>query len=339
MRIIIYGAGAIGGALGGHLALAGQEVILIGRPAHVKAIQEHGLRLITPGGTHILQLPAVTVPDQIDFRPDDVVFLCMKGQNTEEALRSLREVIDNIPIFCFQNGVRNEEVAARYFPRVYAVMMRLGSVYLNEGEVSVRRDPPGSLVMGSYPAGTDELVEAVAAKLRAAGLLVKVAADTMPYKWGKLVFNMVNIVGAITDEGGSNIELITTALRQEAQGILAEAGIRWVSQETLSLEWPEGASKPRSVLPGKVRSSTWQSLARRQGGTESDFINGEIVRLAKKIGRQAPINAMLLHILQEMAANREPPGKYTPAQLRLLLGLEHTSRQHKSNDGKSKADS
>ena len=46
--------------------------------------------------------------------------------------------------------------------------------------------------------------------------------------------------------------------------------------------------------------------------------------MAKKLRRQAPINAMLLRISQEMAANREPPGKYTPAQLSALLGLTYS---------------
>jgi 2-dehydropantoate 2-reductase len=142
-RTIIYGAGAIGGVVGGHLALAGKEVVLIGRPKHMKAIREHGLRLVTPRGTHTLQLTAVTEPSQIDFRPEDVVFLCVKGQDTEEALRTLRAQVEDIPIFCFQNGVRNEEVASRYFPRVYGVVVRVGGVFVNNGEVIARYDPPG----------------------------------------------------------------------------------------------------------------------------------------------------------------------------------------------------
>lgn len=174
MRVIIYGAGGIGGVVGGHLARVGHDVVLIGRPGHVRAINEHGLRLVTPTGTHTLQLPAVTGPDQIDFGPDDIVFLCMKGQNTEEALRDLRTITSDVPIFCLQNGVRNEEISARYFPRVYGVMVRIGAVYLTEGEVTARRDPPGWLVIGRYPQGTDELAEAAAAKLRTAGFMVMV---------------------------------------------------------------------------------------------------------------------------------------------------------------------
>ena len=322
MRVVIYGAGAIGGVVGGHLAYVGQDVILIGRPGHVKAIQGHGLRFITPSGTHILRLPAVITPDHIDFGPDDVVFLCMKGQNTEEALCDLRAVTEDVPIFCFQNGVRNEELATRYFPRVYGVRVLVGGVYFTDGEVIARRDPPGWLIMGRYPTGTDDLVEAMATKLRTARFLVVVTPDVMPYKWGKLMRNLANAIGTITNARGDDIDVIAKAARQEAQEIFTQEGIRWISAEELALEWPESTIQPRSSLPIEAQSSTWQSLARRQGTIETDFLNGEVVRLAKKLGRQAPINEGLLHISQEMAANRELPGKYTPAQLCALLGLD-----------------
>jgi len=323
MRIIIYGAGGIGCVVGGHLARAGHDVVLIGRPGHVKVINEHGLHLITPTSTYSLRIPAVTGPDKIDHEADDVVFICMKGQNTEEALRDLKGVTEDVPVFCFQNGVRNEEIAARYFPRVYGVMVRVGAVYLTDGEVIARRDPPGLVVIGCYPDGTDELVEAVAMKLRTASFLVKTTTDVMPYKWGKLIGNIANAIGAITNVswGDTSISPITTAARQELQGLLTQAGIRWVPGEEVTQEWPELTAPPRGRLDTEAQSSTWQSLGRRQGTVETEFLNGEVVRLAKKLGRQAPINEMLLRISQEMAANREPPGKYTPAQLSKLLGV------------------
>jgi len=322
MRVIIYGAGGIGGVVGGHLARAGHDVVLVGRPGHVQAIKEHGFRLVTPTETHILRLSAVTSLDQIDFGPDDVIFLCMKGQGTEEALRTLKEITSDVPIFCLQNGVGNEETATRYFPRVYGVMVRIGAVYLTAGEVTVRRDPPGWLVIGCYPRGTDELAEAVAAKLRTAGFMVLVTPDVMPYKWGKLMNNLANAVGAITDARGSDVTAITRAAQQELQDLLAQAGIRWVTAEEVAHELPEIAMPLRGRLDTEAQSSTWQSLARRTGTIETEFLNGEVVRLAKKLGRQAPVNEKLLSICLEMSANRDLPGKYTLSQLRQLLGLK-----------------
>ena len=325
MRIIIYGAGGIGGLVGGNLARASHDVVLIGRPGNVKAINERGLKVILPTGTHIVRLPAVTGPDQINFGPEDVVFLCVKGQNTEGALRDLQAVTKDVPIFCLQNGVRNEEITAQYFPRVYGVVVRVGAVYLDDGEVVSRRDPPGWLVIGRYPKGTDEVIEAVAPMLRSAEFPVLVTPDVMPYKWGKLMTNVVNAIGAITNARGDDVEPIARATRKKLQDLLAQAGLRWVSAEQLAQEWPAMNMPLRGRVDTEAQSSTWQSLARGQGTIETEFLNGEVVRLAEKLGRQAPINEKLIRISQEMAANHDSPGKFTPDQLCALLGLNRPS--------------
>jgi 2-dehydropantoate 2-reductase len=176
--------------------------------------------------------------------------------------------------------------------------------------------------MGCYPTGTDDLVETVAANLRSAGFLVKVTPDVMPYKWGKLMNNLTNATLAITNVRGGDTQPILAAVQQEATDILAQAGIRWVSNEELSQEWPERNVKPRGVVPDDSGSSTWQSLTRRQGTVETDFLNGEIVRLADQLKSRAPLNEKLLHICQEMASKGETPGKYTPTELSRLLGLD-----------------
>ena len=320
-RMIVYGAGAVGSVVGGHLARVGNNVILISRPGHANAICQQGLRFVTPSGTHILPLPAVTAPDQIDFGPDDVVLLCMKSQNTNQALRDLRTVVQDVPIFCFQNGVRNEEIATQYFRRVYGVMVRVGGTFLTNGEVTGCWDPPGWLIIGRYPTGTDDLAEVVAANLRTAGFFAMVTPDVMPYKWGKLMINLANAISAITNTRGDDDDRIAKAARQEAREILAQAGIHWISRDDLALEWPESAIKQRSIVDSQMQNSTWQSLTRQQGSVESDSFNGEIAQLAARLESRAPVNETLLRISQQMAANHEPPGKYTSTELCRLIGL------------------
>jgi 2-dehydropantoate 2-reductase len=322
VRIIIYGAGGIGSVVGGHLWRSGQAVVLIGRAGHVSAIRKNGLKLITPTGNHILKIPAVTSPLEIQLTPDDVVFLCMKGQNTEGALADLFAVIRDVPIFCLQNGVRNEEIASQSFPRVFGAMVRIGAVYLKDGEVICRRDPPGWLVIGRYPQGMDDLAEEVARRLRHGEFSVKLTEDVMPYKWGKLMANLGNAVDAITDAKGKGAEKVVKAARQELIDLLKEASIHWISQEDLVKEWSEMRMPLKGSFETRELSSTWQSLARQQGSVETDSLNGEVVRLAKRLGQKAPVNEKLLQISQEMAANHEKPGKYTREQLASLLGLD-----------------
>ncbi len=326
MRYIIYGAGGIGSIMGGHLARTGHDVVLIGRPGHVSVINSNGLHLITPIGTYVLRIPAVTNPSQVDFSTDDVIFLCMKGQDTDIALKDLKRVAEDMPVFCFQNGVRNEEIAIQYFSSVYGVMVRVSAEYITDGEVTSHRDPPGWYIIGRYPEGTDEIAEAVAEELRTAGYLVRTTADVMPYKWGKLMSNLNNAIVAITNGDRESMRSIYYAVFREAQAIVQKAGIKWISHEQVAKDWTEITAPLHGRLNTEAQSSTWQSLARRQGSVETEFLNGEIVRVAKRLGLQAPINEKLTEISQEMAANHEPPGKYTPAQLSEILELNNSSR-------------
>ena len=321
MRLIIYGAGGIGCVIGGHLARTGQETVLIGRPGNVEAINSKGLTLITPTGTHNLKVPAVTGPEQVEFTEDDAVLLCMKGQDTEGALQALKAVTRDVPIFCFQNGVRNEETATRFYSRVYGVMVRVGAVYVKDGEITARRDPPGWFIIGRYPGGIDETSKTVAAQLAQASFLTLNRDEVMPYKWGKMMGNLANSIDAITNAGGEPVRGIVRATQKELEDLMSEAGIKLKSHEETVEEWPDIAAPLKGRLDTEEKSSTWQSLARGQGSVETEFLNGEVVRLAASLKKEAPINDALGRITQEMADNYEQPGKYTPAQLSEMLGI------------------
>jgi ketopantoate reductase len=57
-------------------------------------------------------------------------------------------VVKDVPIFCLQNGVRNEEIVSKYYPRVYGVMVKAGVVFTQDGEVTIRGNTPGHLWLG-----------------------------------------------------------------------------------------------------------------------------------------------------------------------------------------------
>ncbi|MBM4435932.1 MAG: NAD(P)-binding domain-containing protein [Actinobacteria bacterium] len=123
MRTVVFGAGAIGSVIGAQLARAGQDVVLIARPAH--AINAHGLKLWRPEGEQLVRVPATTALAQLDLLHRDlVVLLCVKGQDTTAALAQIADAIGTrTPVFCCQNGVGNEALAARDFSRVYGVVV------------------------------------------------------------------------------------------------------------------------------------------------------------------------------------------------------------------------
>ena len=109
MRYIVYGPGGIGGALGGHLFRSGREVVLVGRGSHIEKIRRHGLDLITPKESFRLKVPAVDGPGGVDWKEGDVVYLAMKSQDTEGALRDLVATgvaVEDLRIICFSERHR-----------------------------------------------------------------------------------------------------------------------------------------------------------------------------------------------------------------------------------------
>ena len=126
MRFIIHGAGAVGSLVGGKLAESGCDVVLVGRSAHAEAVNRHGLKIRSLNGDRVVKnLHAFTSPHEISPRPGDVILLTVKSVETAHSVQSLREVFpEETPIFCLQNGVRNEEMAARRFWRCGRMTVR-----------------------------------------------------------------------------------------------------------------------------------------------------------------------------------------------------------------------
>ena len=333
MRFVIYGAGAVGSVVGGYLTQAGYDVVLIGRPQHVAQVRAAGLLLQNKEGVHTVKVEAVTSLDGITLTEEDRVFLTVKSQDTPTAVTDLaRHGPGILPLFCFQNGVRNEEIAAQRFDRVYGVLVMIGGRYLGPGRVV--NFTGRSVTIGRYPRGLDALAASVAAVLRRAGLKVTLSEDVMAGKWSKLILNLTNPFHAITD-----LSLIEARRLPEARAFIAdmwEEGLRVLEAAGIDYEDIPGRSSIREQIrqlregapeqdlqedpEGHYRPSTWQDLALQRGSTEVDAFNGEIVRLGARHGIPTPINQLLLGLVEDMADKKELPGKYSIGDLRAMLG-------------------
>jgi len=168
MRFIIAGAGAVGTALGGYLAESGYGVVLVSRPAHVAAIRERGLTLKTAKGAFRPTVSAVASAKEITWRTDDIVFLTCKSQHTRALLDELKTAPAETPVFCFQNGVRNEEWAAETFQNVYGGLVLISATFTEPGVVEHTRNDV--MAIGRYPSGLDSVTERTGKALERAGL-------------------------------------------------------------------------------------------------------------------------------------------------------------------------
>lgn len=328
MRFIIYGAGAVGGSIGGRLAQAGHEVALICRGAHLEAVRQRGLLLRTPEGDHRLPVTAVAHPRELAFTADDVVVLTMKTQHTEAALLDLETSGGaDVPVVCTQNGVENERLAARRFPRVYAMLVALPATHLEPGEVIAEGTPlTGVLHAGRWPEGTDETIEAVCAAISSSTMLSEADPQVMRLKYAKLLSNLGNAFQVITNVSawgaGGEVAAFMRRAREEAMTCYRAAGIDWADEA----EYRERVGRHFTIGPvagaDRAGSSTMQSVLRGHTTTEVDALNGEIVLLGRQHGIPTPVNAILRRLAVQMAAAGDPPGRYTLADLEAMLDAE-----------------
>jgi 2-dehydropantoate 2-reductase len=313
MRFVIYGAGGIGGGIGGRLAQHGFDVTLIARGAHHDAVRDNGLRLVDPEGEAQVDVPVVDHPSKLDLSPDDVVILSMKSMDTELALRALAAVAPpGIAVACAQNGVENERMAARHFAHVYGVLVIMPATFLEPGEVSLHTHPTsGILDVGCYPAGVDERAEQIVAALSTSTFSSFTDPIVMRAKYGKLLLNLGNAIEALTGERAFGVGELYDRARAEAEACFAAAGIDAATAEDDKAR--RGDLMKLRPAGGKVRSngSSWQSLARGTGSIEVDHLNGEIVLLGRLHGVPTPVNAALQRLANEAARAGTAPGART----------------------------
>jgi 2-dehydropantoate 2-reductase len=322
MRIIVYGAGAIGGAVAGALARQGQEVVGIARGAQLEAIRENGLRLRSATEDFTVRFECAATPEEITFRPDDAILLAMKSQDTQEALQALRAAgVEDQPIFCAQNGVANEHMAARLFSNVHGIAVMMPSTFTQPGEIGLHGAPRyGLFDIGRFPGGTDAADEALCAALDAANYAAFPATQVMESKYGKLLMNLSNVFAAALVPGEKAGEM-GKAVRAEGEAVYAAAGIAW--KDVSAKDPRRDAHMSFTEVPGVTYggASTKQSLSRGTGRVETDWLNGEIALLGRCHGVPTPLNDRLTRLGDRLARGDVAANSMTPEAMADYLGL------------------
>jgi 2-dehydropantoate 2-reductase len=314
MRFVIYGAGAVGGVIGARLFQAGHETILIARGAHHDKIKADGLTLRTPLEEITQRIPVARDPREAKISAQDVVLLCVKGQDSEAALNDLRESAPaGVPIVCMQNGVANERIALRIFPDVYGAVVLCPAGHMEPGVVEAYATVvTGTLDLGRYPSGSDQLCEEIARALRESRFEASARPEIMRSKYAKLLANLGNAVQVLCGDGSAP-ELLAQA-RAEGKQVLAAAGINHDVESVGDIEARWARWDVRQIDGQDHASSTTQSVVRGTG-VEVDFLNGEIVLQARLLGLRAPINELLQALVHETVRTGRQPGWTTEAEI------------------------
>jgi 2-dehydropantoate 2-reductase len=324
--IAVFGAGAIGCYVGGRLAAGGAAVTLIARPRIVDEIKG-GLVLTELDGT----TTKVTVPATADpavARDASIVLVTVKSAATAEAGATLASLVGDATTISLQNGVRNATALHEAMPgqRVLAGMVMYNVARRAPGEY--HRGTIGSLMVDADPAA-QPLLDAC----RAAKLPIEARADMPAVQWGKLVMNLNNAINALSGQplakqlADRDFRRCLSAAQHEALDLLAAAKQpvarltavppRWMAR---LLPVPDAIfrrlAKRIVAIDPHARSSMADDFAANRP-TEVDYIQGEVVALAGRLGKDAPVNAKLVELVH--AAETGGKRDFTGPELRAAI--------------------
>lgn len=310
MRIAIFGAGGIGGYLGGRLSQAGEEVVLIARGEHLQAIKEHGLRVDSIKGDFVAT-PALATDNPTEAGLVDAVILGVKAWQVLDAAKAMRPMIGpETVVVPMQNGVEATAQLASVLGEK-SVVVGLGglvSYIVGPGHILHAGGEP-YVSFGESDNSTSERTQNLLEAFKNAGVTANIPANIQAALWAKLALMAVNSgIGAITRVPTGQWRSVAGSWKmaqQVAQEVLAVAagkGIVMPSDSLASTVARLEASAPNST-------SSMQRDLMEGRFSELEVQTGAVVRLGLEAGVPTPVNTFIYNslLLQEMNARGEFP--------------------------------
>jgi 2-dehydropantoate 2-reductase len=316
MRVAIVGAGAVGGVVAWHLARAGLDPVLVGRPETVRLIAAEGLRVERDGAAETVRPRATAEPGALG--PQDVVLVGFKAQDWADGLKlvlpllgprtSLVPMLNGVPWWFFQGyggpheGRRVASVdpdgallAAVPSARVLGCVVYVGAERVSPTEI--RWNGRKRLVLGApLPDGPD--AEPVAALLRAAGITAEVAPDIRAALWAKLLGNVTfNPISALT--GATMGRLVDEpALARVVRAVMVEAA---AVGRALGVAGEVDIDTRMNIAP-EMRASKTSMLQDMEAGRPLEL--GAIVHAVAELGALAGVSTPTIKMIGALVAER-----------------------------------
>jgi 2-dehydropantoate 2-reductase len=329
VRILSFGAGAIGTYIGGALQAAGAEVVFVERPEAAADVVAAGRSLVRDGAAYRLAPLTVvgSLAEALALGPFDAALFALKSFDTAAAAAQMAPYAAELPpLVCLQNGVENEALlAAALGPeRVLAATVTSAIAKPDAQTVVVERRRGVGLADGFA------LSAPLADLMARADLNPRLYPDAAAMKWSKLLTNLLgNATAAIldltpaavfADAGLFRLEL---RMLREALAVMGALGLTPVDLPGTpvrllgwAVRWlPPGLAQPflaRAVGGGRggKMPSLHIDLARGARQLEVDYLNGAVARCGQELGVATPVNALLTRTLLDLASGAQPRAAY-----------------------------
>ncbi|NOY83410.1 MAG: ketopantoate reductase family protein [Nitrospirae bacterium] len=295
-KVLVVGAGAVGGYFGALLIKSGVDLCFLVRENRFQVISENGLKIVSAEGDFVVQPTLLKSLDKIEAV--DLIILAVKCQDLAPLLPQLVPLVEKgAVILTLQNGVGAEDDILNYYekPCVLAGVAFITARLNQLGVVEHARR--GMITLGELSGEQSPRAEAVHHLLSEAGIHCRLSTDIRRDKWKKLCWNATfNPLSVILDYPISLV-LGHTELKE-----IVRKGIA----EIIAVAASEGIFIKQKIIEQTIEASydlkdyyTSMYEDYRQGKeTEVEYLNGDLLRRGKKNGVPTPVNEMLYALVK-----------------------------------------
>ena len=289
MRILVIGAGAVGGYFGGRLHEAGRDVSFLVHSTQAETLRTQGLRIVSPFGDATIR-PRLVLAHEISG-PYDLILLCVKAYSLEAAMNDFaRAVGASTMILPLLNGMRHIDLLANRFGNSNVI----GGVCLIVAEMDkdnriLQLTKTQQLVYGERGGNTSARMETLNQTMQGAKFEAKISQNIEQEMWEKWV--MLSSLGAATCLMRGNIGEIeaVTGGAGVAMGILNEcSAIAAACGHAPSDAFLTRAEKIMTAPGSTLTSSMYRDLVKK-GRVEVDQILGDLLSRGRKLGLVTPL--------------------------------------------------
>ncbi|MFN2200299.1 MAG: ketopantoate reductase family protein [Caldilineaceae bacterium] len=323
MKLLIWGAGAIGGTIGAYLARAGHDVVFVDVvEEHVAAINERGLSITGPIDEFTVTAQAYT-PESLAGEYETVL-LCVKAQDTRAAAKSIAPYLSaDGYIVSVQNGL-NELVIKEIVgaERTVGAFVNFGADYMGPGTVLF--GGRGAVVLGELDGAHTERIAVLHSAFLDFDKNAIVTDNIFGYLWGKLAYGAQLFVTALTND--SIADCLADPDYRDLYIAIAKEVLRVAAAKDITPQAFNGFD-PNAFLPdapmevsvksldemvahnrksAKTHSGIWRDLAVRKRRTEADAQLGPIVDAGKRSGVPTPLTTRLLELVHDIEDGIRP---------------------------------
>lgn len=336
-RILVWGAGAIGGTVAAYLHRAGFDITAVdANAAHVRVIRERGLAITGPIETFTEPLVAFA-PGALDGTWD-TIFLCVKALHTEAAARALEPHLspDGV-VVSLQNGFNELVIAERVGrARTMGAFINFGADLLEPGVVHYAGR--GAVVVGEIDGRITERLGRVHAALRQFERGAVTTDNIWGYLWGKMGYGALLFAEALTEASIVDVldsreaRPVLTGLAREVMAVAAAERVTpmgfngydptafGVNGTPQAIDASFDAMVAFNRRSAKTHSGVWRDIAVHHRPTETEAQFAPIRRVAERHRIPVPHLVRLISVMREVESGARPQTWSNLA----LLGTPHT---------------